>query len=109
MRHACLWRAPCLLPVVRRGAQHWPGERLGRRHRSAATARPSWPPPAPPAAFRYSHKLAPRRLLTKPAEPASNGGWDNATKKCGKDMAPCDQQTATNGTCPAGCEVRRIF
>ncbi|EFN51440.1 hypothetical protein CHLNCDRAFT_140157, partial [Chlorella variabilis] len=28
--------------------------------------------------FRYSSKLAPRRLLTKPADPASNGGWDNA-------------------------------
>lgn len=32
-----------------------------------------------PAAFRYSSRLAPRRLLTKPAEPASNGGWDNAS------------------------------
>ncbi|KAL4855458.1 Dual specificity protein kinase YAK1 [Chlorella vulgaris] len=29
-------------------------------------------------AFRYSSKLAPRRLLTKPADPASNSGWDNA-------------------------------
>lgn len=38
------------------------------------------PPPGPaaPAAFRYSSKLAPRRLLTKPSEPASNSGWDNA-------------------------------
>lgn len=32
----------------------------------------------PLAAFRYSSKLAPRRLLTKPADPASNSGWDNA-------------------------------
>jgi hypothetical protein len=32
-----------------------------------------------PAAFRYSSHLTPRRLLTKPAEPAGNSGWDNAT------------------------------
>ncbi len=34
--------------------------------------------PTPFAAFRYSSKRAPRRLLTKPADPASNGGWDNS-------------------------------
>ena len=40
---------------------------------------PCIPLPPAPAAFRYSSHLTPRRLLTKPAEPAGNSGWDNAT------------------------------
>jgi hypothetical protein len=43
--------------------------------------RPLFTMPCPlwPAAFRYSSHLTPRRLLTKPAEPTGNSGWDNAT------------------------------
>ena len=48
------------------------------------------------AAFRYSSKMTPRRLLTKPAEPASNSGWDN----CNHDLivAVGDEFVSTQGS-----------
>lgn len=49
-----------------------------------------------PAAFRYSSKLAPRRLLTKPAEPASNSGWDNLNHDL--IVAVGDEFVSTHGT-----------
>lgn len=47
-------------------------------------------------AFRYSSKLAPRRLLTKPADPASNSGWDNANHDL--IVAVGDEFVSTLGT-----------
>lgn len=63
--HCCLPVQPSTCPCLSNLTAHLP-QRL---------------PPLTPAAaaFRYSSKLAPRRLLTKPAEPAGNSGWDNAT------------------------------
>ncbi|KAI7842822.1 hypothetical protein COHA_003568 [Chlorella ohadii] len=52
--------------------------------------------PSHVAAFRYSSKLAPRRVLTKPAEPAGNSGWDNATHDL--IVAVGDEFVSTLGT-----------
>lgn len=81
-------RSPRGAALARRAAGPPPPQ---RRHRAPFLA-----PPRPAAAFRYSHKLAPRRLLTKPAEPASNGGWDNANHDL--IVAVGDEFVSTLGT-----------
>jgi hypothetical protein len=73
---------------------------------SAATSLPSLSlklasPHPSAAAFRYSGSLAPRRLLTKPADPAGNGGWDNVNHDL--IVAVGDEFVSTLGTRWARC------
>ncbi len=77
--------------------------------------------------FKFSQALSPRRTLTKPAEPASNDGWDNAegnliltvgdlleadnarcavVERWGGERVTCGADGAASGTRSWVCSVR---